>query len=167
MEIFGLDAWLGWFLIGMALLIIEVAIAFTFYAAPVALGAFAASIVAALGADIEIQLVAFIFGSLLSLVFLRPLVRQHLSPPEGEKASNVQSLLGRRAIALERVDVDAGTVRLGDDVWSARTLDEAEVIDEGARVEVVEVRGVYAYVKAAPATADADQSPAAAEEGNE
>jgi membrane protein implicated in regulation of membrane protease activity len=167
MEIFGLDAWLGWFLIGMALLIIEVAIAFTFYAAPVALGAFAAAIVAALGADIEIQLVAFILGALLSLVFLRPLVRQHLNPPEAEKASNVQSLLGRRAIALERVDVDAGTVRLGDDVWSARTVDEAEVIEEGDRVEVVDVRGVFAYVRAAPATAAADQSPAAAEEGTD
>jgi membrane protein implicated in regulation of membrane protease activity len=166
MEMFGLDSWLAWFLIGIALMIIEVAIAFTFYAAPVALGAFAAAIVAALGAELEIQLVAFIVGALLSLAFLRPLVRQHLSPPEGEKASNVQSLLGRRAIALERVDVDAGTVRLGDDVWSARTLSEAEVIDEGARVEVVEVRGVFAYVRAAALPDADDQSSVTAEEGN-
>ena len=167
MEIFGLDSWLAWFLIGTALLIIEVAIAFTFYAAPVALGAFAAAIVAALGADLEIQLVAFIAGALLSLVFLRPLVRQHLSPPEAEKASNVQSLLGRRAIALERVDVDAGTVRLGDDVWSARTLEEAEVIEEGARVEVVDVRGVYAYVRAAALPDAPDRNSAPAEGGSD
>jgi membrane protein implicated in regulation of membrane protease activity len=166
MEIFGLDSWLAWSLIGTALLIIEVAIAFTFYAAPVALGAFAASIVAAFGAGLEIQLVAFIVGALLSLVFLRPLVRAHLSPPAPEKSSNVQSLLGRRAITLERVDADAGTIRLGDDVWSARTLEETEVIEEGARVEVIDVRGVYAYVRA-PAQPDATtQGPTAAEEGN-
>jgi len=146
-EIFGLEAWLGWFLIGMGLLIVEVAIAFTFYAAPIALGAFGASIVAALGADLEVQLVFFILGSLASLAFLRPIVRQHLLPPDDSKASNVQSLIGRRAIALGRVDVDSGTVKLGDDVWSARTESEELVIEEGARVEVVAVRGVYAYVK--------------------
>jgi membrane protein implicated in regulation of membrane protease activity len=162
-EIFGLDAWLGWFLIGMVLLIVEVAIAFTFYAAPIALGAFGAAIVAALGAGIELQLVAFILGSLLSLAFLRPIVREHLTPPDAEKASNVGSLLGRRAIALQRVDVDSGTVRLGDDVWSARTESEDVVIDEGARVEVVEVRGVFAYVKPMP---EPEPAPGAAGEEN-
>jgi len=146
-EIFGLDAWLGWFLIGIGLLLVEVLIAFTFYAAPIALGAFAAAIVAAIGADIELQLLAFIAGSLSALAFLRPVVRDHLQPPIAEKSTNYQSLLGRRAIALQRVDVDSGTVRLGDDVWSARTESEDVVIDEGARVEVVEVRGVFAYVK--------------------
>jgi len=165
-EIFGLDAWLGWFLIGMALLIVEVAIAFTFYAAPVALGAFGAAIVAALGADIELQLIAFIVGSLTALAFLRPIVRDHLQPPDAEKASNVQSLLGRRAIALQRVDVDSGTVRLGDDVWSARTESEDVVIKEGARVEVVAVKGVYAYVK--PMESEPEpQSPAAGRENEE
>lgn len=167
MELFGLDSWLAWFLIGIGLLIIEVAIAFTFYAAPVALGAFAAAIAAALGAELEVQLVAFILGSLLSLVFLRPLVRNHLQPPQPEKSSNVQSLIGRRAVALERVDADTGTVRLGDDVWSARTLAETEVIEEGTRVEVVSVRGVYAFVRAAAAPDATDVDPATAGEGNE
>ncbi len=141
---------LFWFLIGMGLLIVEVAIAFTFYAAPIALGAFGAAIVAALGAGIEIQLAAFIIGSLVSLAVLRPVVRDHLQPPDAEKASNVQSLIGRRAVALQRVDVDSGTVRLGDDVWSARTPSEDLVIEEGARVEVVDIRGVYAYVEPMP-----------------
>ncbi len=150
MNLFGLDAWLSWFLIGIGLMIVEVAIAFTFYAAPIALGAFAASIIAGLGAGIELQLTAFILGSLASLAFLRPVVFEHLQPPAPEKASNVQSLIGRRAVALQRVDVDSGTVRLGDDVWSARTESEGIVIEEGARAEVVAVRGVYAYVKPMP-----------------
>jgi membrane protein implicated in regulation of membrane protease activity len=167
MELFGLESWLTWFLIGTTLLIIEVMIAFTLYAAPVALGAFAAAIVAGFGAGLEVQLVAFIAGSLLSLVFIRPLVRKHLVPPEPAKRSNVQSLLGRRAIALERVDADAGTVRLGDDIWSARTLSESDVIEEGARVEIADIRGVYAYVRAAASPDASDQSPAAGEEGND
>jgi membrane protein implicated in regulation of membrane protease activity len=163
MEILGLEAWLGWFLIGTALLIVEVAIAFTFYAAPIALGAFAAAIVAGFGGGLELQLIAFIIGALASLAFLRPLVRQHLQPPAPEKSSNVQSLLGRRAITLERVDADSGTVRLGDDVWSARTASEDVAIPEGDRVEVVEIRGVYVYVRPAPAPSSAEAGKESAE----
>ena len=156
MEIFGLDAWLSWFLIGIGLLIVEVAIAFTFFAAPIALGCFAAAIVAAAGGSLELQLVGLIIGALLSLVFLRPVVLNHLQPPAPEKSSNVQSLIGRRAVTLERVDADTGTVRLGDDVWSARSESEGIVIPEGSRVEVVEIRGVYVFVRPAPAASPAE-----------
>ncbi len=107
MEIFGLDAWLVWFLIGMGLLIVEVAIAFTFYAAPIALGAFGAAIVAALGGGIELQLVAFIIGSLLSLAFLRPLVApapaaarrgEGLERAEPDRAPGGGAATGRRRL---------------------------------------------------------------------
>ncbi len=150
MEIFGLDAWLGWFLIGMGLLIIEVAIAFTFYAAPIALGAFAASIVAAAGGDLR-------FSSSLSSSARcsRSPSCAHSSastccrrPPKRLRTPSGCSARG--ALTLERVDVDSGTVKLGDDVWSARTPSEGLVIDEGTRVEVVDVRGVYAYVEPMP-----------------
>jgi membrane protein implicated in regulation of membrane protease activity len=147
MDIFGLDDWLAWFLLGIGLLVIELVIGFTFYAAPIALGAFAAAIVAAFGDALEPQLVAFILGSLASLIALRPLVRQHLQPPEPDKRSNVQRMLGARAVALEPIDVDSGTARIGQEVWSARTESEDLVIEEGERVEVVSVRGVFAYVQ--------------------
>lgn len=160
MEIFGLDDWLAWFLLGIGLLVVELLIGFTFYAAPIALGAFAATIVAALGDAIEPQLVAFILGSLASLIALRPLVRQHLLPPEPEKRSNVQRLLGARAVALERIDIDSGTARIGEEVWSARTESESVVIEPEQRVEVVSVSGVYAYVRPRPAQTE----PAAAGE---
>jgi membrane protein implicated in regulation of membrane protease activity len=151
MEIFGIADWLAWFLLAIGLLVVELLIAFTFYAAPIALGAFAACILAALGAGIELQLTAFIAGSLASLLFLRPIVRQHLRPAAPEKRSNVQRLIGRRAVVIERVDIDSGTVRIGDDVWSARTESEGIVLERGARAEVVRVSGVYAYIKPAPA----------------
>ncbi len=147
MEIFGLDDWLAWFLLGIGLLVIELVIGFTFYAAPIALGAFAAAIVASFGDAIEPQLVAFIIGSSGSLIALRPLVRQHLLPPDPEKRSNVQRMLGARAVALERVDIDSGLARIGQQVWSARTTSEELIIDEGTVCEVVSVGGVYAYLK--------------------
>lgn len=164
MEIIGLDDWLAWFLLGIVLLVVELAIGFTFYAAPIALGAFAAAIVAGFGDAIEPQLIAFILGSSASLLALRPLVRQHLQPPEPEKRSNVQRMLGARAVALERIDIDTGTVRIGEEVWSARTESESIVIEEGERAKVVSVKGVYAYVE--PRAAD-DEQPATAGEESE
>jgi membrane protein implicated in regulation of membrane protease activity len=151
MEIFGIADWLAWFLLAIGLLVVELLIAFTFYAAPVALGAFVACIIAALGGGIELQLTGFIAGSLASLMFLRPIVRKHLLPAEPEKRSNVQSLIGRRAVVIEQVDIDSGTVRIGDDVWSARAESEGVVLEPGTRAEVVRVSGVFAYIKPAPA----------------
>lgn len=165
MDIFGLDDWLAWFLLGVGLLLTELLIGFTFYAAPIALGAFAAAIVAAFGDSIEPQLVAFILGSTASLVALRPLVKRHLLPPPPDKRSNVQRMLGARAVTRERVDVDSGTARLGQEVWSARTLSEDLVIDPETVCEVVDVRGVYLYLEPHdPSKPESETGPAAAGE---
>ena len=39
-----------------------------------------------------------------------------------------------------------GTVRIGGEVWTARSYDEDEVIHAGEQVEVVEIRGATALV---------------------
>ncbi len=147
MEIFGIDDWLMWFLLGTGLLLVELLIGFTFYAAPVAVGAFFAAIVASFGDALEPQLIAFILGSASSLIVIRPLVKRHLLPPAPDKRSNVQRMLGARAVARERIDVDSGTAMIGQEVWSARTLSEDLVIEEGTVCEVVSVGGVYAYLQ--------------------
>lgn len=161
--IFGLDEWLFWFLLAVGLLTVEMAIAFTFYAGAIVPGALAASAVAALGGSLELQLIAVIVLSLASLLFLRPIVRSHLTPPDEAHRSNVQLLIGRRAIVLEEVTVDAGLAKVGDDVWSARSTDELVALAPGDRAEIVEVRGVFAYIKPAP-LAEKDSHPESKEE---
>jgi membrane protein implicated in regulation of membrane protease activity len=49
---------------------------------------------------------------------------------------------------LERIanDEGVGCVRIGGEVWTARSYDDDEVIDAGERVEVVEIRGATALV---------------------
>jgi len=177
MDIYGIDDWLAWFLLGTGLLLVELLIGFTFYAAPVALGAFFAAIVAAFGDSLVPQLIAFIVGSASSLLVLRPLVKRHLLPADPEKRSNVQRMIGARAVARERIEVDSGTARIGQEVWSARTLSEDVVIEEGTVCEVVSVSGVYTYLqphdpaaKANPETeveTEAENGPAPAGEEND
>jgi membrane protein implicated in regulation of membrane protease activity len=56
------------------------------------------------------------------------------------------ALVGSRAVVLEQVDADGGQVKLGGEVWSARAYDEDDVIEPGARVEVMRIDGATALV---------------------
>ena len=47
---------------------------------------------------------------------------------------------------LERVDRDGGQVKLAGEIWTARTFDEDEVLEEGARVRVMQIEGATALV---------------------
>ena len=47
---------------------------------------------------------------------------------------------------LERVTADGGRVRLGGEVWSARTYMDDEVFEPGSRVDVLKIDGATALV---------------------
>jgi membrane protein implicated in regulation of membrane protease activity len=47
---------------------------------------------------------------------------------------------------LERVDASGGRVKIGGEVWSARAYDESQVLEPGARVEVMKIEGATALV---------------------
>jgi membrane protein implicated in regulation of membrane protease activity len=47
---------------------------------------------------------------------------------------------------LERVDGDGGRVKLGGEVWSARSFDSSRVFEPGERVSVLEIQGATAVV---------------------
>ena len=51
-------------------------------------------------------------------------------------------------MVLERIanDEDVGCVRIGGEVWTARSYDDEEVIEAGRKVQVVEIRGATALV---------------------
>lgn len=157
MEILGVDAWLFWLIIAVGLMAVEMLVAFTFVAGPIAGAAGAAGIAAAFDASMELQLAIFIVVALAALLFVRPVAKRHLTMPP-EIATNVHALVGRRAVVLDKVDLDEGKVRIGDNVWTARTQTESIVLMPGETATVVEVRGVHAYV------VPADQSETGASE---
>jgi membrane protein implicated in regulation of membrane protease activity len=140
-----LSMWLFWFVLGVALIAVETLVAFTLYAGAVALGAFPAAIVAALGASVEVQVAVFAAGAAFSLVVLRPIARRQLQT-QGAR-TGTDALISARATVLERVDGDHGVVRIrGGDVWSARPMSPEQTFDEGAQVVVREIKGVFVLV---------------------
>ena len=54
--------------------------------------------------------------------------------------------MGQSALVLERVDSNGGQVKLGGEVWSARSYDGAQVFEPGQRVSVLEIQGATALV---------------------
>jgi membrane protein implicated in regulation of membrane protease activity len=118
-----------------------------FFLAPFAVGALLAAIVSLAGVGSVVALVLFLAVSMLVLLTLRPLAMHHRRVPPAIR-TGAAALVGRDAVVLERIanDEGVGCVRIGGEVWTARSYDADDVIDAGERVQVVEIRGATALV---------------------
>jgi membrane protein implicated in regulation of membrane protease activity len=118
-----------------------------FFLAPFALGAGLAAVVSLAGLGVAFSGGIFVIGSLLALGLLRPLAvrHRHVPPP---LRTGTAALIGRRAIVVERIanDEGVGCVKVAGEVWTARSYEEDGVIEAGAQVEVIEIRGATALV---------------------
>jgi membrane protein implicated in regulation of membrane protease activity len=106
--------------------------------------ALAAAGSAAIGAPVLAQVVVFGAVSVGLVTLARPVLRRRLHT--GEIATNVAALVGSRAIVLQTVDANGGQVKIGGEVWSARTYDETEKLEPGRSVRVMEISGATAVV---------------------
>src|SRR3954465_13568010 len=137
-------AWVVWAVAAAALAAGEAASA-ALVLGPVALAAAAAAIVAAAGAGFVLQVAAFVLGSVAALGVLRPIARRHVRLPPHMRTGSA-ALIGTSATVLEQVDRDGGRVKIGGEIWSARSYDEDQVIEPGDRVEVLKIDGATALV---------------------
>jgi membrane protein implicated in regulation of membrane protease activity len=139
-----MDDWVWWVIAAGGLAVGEMA-TLSFFLGPMAVAALVAAAVALAGGAIALQLVVFIVVAASSVAVLRPIARRHLHTPV-QLRTGVAALVGSRAVALERVDCHGGSVKIGGEIWSARTYDEDEVIEPGTRVDVLKIDGATALV---------------------
>jgi membrane protein implicated in regulation of membrane protease activity len=118
-----------------------------FFLAPFALGAALSAIVDAAGAGELPAWIVFVVASLLTLAIVRPIARSHMRVPPAIR-TGAAALIGRQAIVLERIanSEGVGCVKIDGEVWTARALHDDQVIEQGARVEVVDIKGATALV---------------------
>lgn len=136
--------WVIWVIAAGVLAVGEMA-SLSFFLGPIAVAAAIAALAALAGAGLALQLVVFIAASMASLAVLRPIARRHTRMP-GQIRTGTKALIGARAVAIERIDSEGGSVKLDGEVWSARTYDEEEAIEPGQRVQVIEIEGATALV---------------------
>jgi membrane protein implicated in regulation of membrane protease activity len=137
--------WAVWFIVGAALMAGELLVTAAVLG-PIGLAAFGAGIVAAFGTSSELQIAAFIVFTLLSLLIARPIAKRHLLAPPPQYRTNAPALVGEEALVVQRVDRDSGQVKVGGDVWSARTVNAQDVFEPGERVVVESVHRTFLHV---------------------
>ncbi|MDQ2983850.1 MAG: NfeD family protein [Actinomycetota bacterium] len=140
-----MPGWVIWAIAAVLLAVGELVTPGLFFLGPVALAAVAAMIVATLGGGVLIQLLVFIAGSLASLAVLRPIARRHLHMPAMLRTGTA-ALVGTKGVVVERVDLNAGRVKIAGEEWSARAYMEDQVLEPGTRVEVAKIEGATALV---------------------
>jgi len=137
-------AWGIWAIITLVLLIAET-LTIDFLFMMFAAGTFAATISAVFAPDaLVLQIIIFSIVSVLGIGFVRPWARKHVNDSsKGE--SNVYAMTGQIGHALTDIDTKAGRVKIGGDVWSAKTYGPA--IAEGTTVVVQNVEGARTIVQ--------------------
>lgn len=103
------------------------------------------AVVAGVGVGLFGQLVALGVTAAAGLLLVRPVVLRHLSQTPLVRDGS-DALIGRRAEVVQEVTGTRGLIKLSGEEWSARALDESQVIPVGALVDVMEIEGATAVV---------------------
>lgn len=138
-----MPAWVFWTIVA-ALCAGAEALTLTLVLGFVALAAVIAVAVAAVGGPVPAQLIAFIASTIALVGFVRPIAKAHVHRPS--LATGVDALIGKQALVIERVDAHQGRVKIGGEVWTARSYMEDQVLEPGTSVDVVKIQGATALV---------------------
>ncbi|WP_026266328.1 MULTISPECIES: NfeD family protein [unclassified Arthrobacter] len=114
-------------------------------------GALAGLVADFAGADPWLQIIAFCVVSLLMIGFVRPVALKHLHHGPADRRTNIERLIGESAVVMEAVSENGGLVKIGGDVWSARS--ESGVLAPGQQAVVSAIEGATAIVAPQPESA--------------
>jgi membrane protein implicated in regulation of membrane protease activity len=111
-------------------------------------GALVAAVFAALGAGPLPEVVAFAGTSVALITVGRPMLKRRLHT--AHVPTNVEALVGDKAIVVSTVDAHGGKIKIRGELWSARAFDETEVLQPGHAVTVMTISGATAVVLGEP-----------------
>lgn len=143
-----MELWSVWVIVALVFVIVEI---FTsgFGVLCFSFGCLAAAPVALIPDSLVWQVLAFAVVSLLSFIFLRPVLMKLLvkNSQGGAAKSNADAIVGKVAVVSEAIEEKGfGRVKLDGDEWKAVSSDGAAV-EKGARVEIVSRESLIVTVK--------------------
>jgi membrane protein implicated in regulation of membrane protease activity len=136
--------WIIWLTVFLLLAVTEM-LTLNLYFILMSVGALAALVAFLFNAELWLQIVIFCVVALATTVLIRPLALAHLHRGPADQLSNVDRLIGHKAVVLETVGSGGGLVKIGGDIWTARITGGSE-IPVGAAVEVESIDGATAIV---------------------
>jgi membrane protein implicated in regulation of membrane protease activity len=139
-----MGTWVIWLIVAAVLGTVEV-MTTTLAFGLVGIAALIAAGAGFLGAPAALQFGVFVLASGVGLGVARPFALRHIRQPPMLRTGTA-ALIGRSAVVLEEVGPHNGRVRIGGEVWSARSYDETQVIPAGSTVDVMHIEGATALV---------------------
>jgi membrane protein implicated in regulation of membrane protease activity len=139
-----MGSWIVWLVLAALLGVAEV-MTTTLAFGLLAVAAGVAAVVGGVGLGLPFQIGAFAVAAAAGLGVVRPLAVRHIRQPPLLR-TGTSALVGRSAIVLEEVTAQGGRVRIGGEVWSARSYDESQVVPAGSTVDVFAIEGATALV---------------------
>ena len=136
-----------WLVAGLLLIAAEV-LTSGFVLIMFGMGALVAAGFAALGAGPLAEVAAFGGTAVALITVARPVLKRRLYT--AHVLTNVEALIGDRAIVVSTVDARGGKIKLRGEFWSARAFDETEVLEPGHAVTVMSISGATAVVLGEP-----------------
>jgi membrane protein implicated in regulation of membrane protease activity len=142
---FGSSPWLIWLAVALVAGTVEVLtldLIFLMFAG----GAVAAAVAAAFGAPMTVDVLVFAVTSGLLLLAARPPLLAYVRRSVPHTATGTAALVGADAEVLVAVSRDGGRVKLGGEVWTARSATGGLPLEVGSQVKVVRIDGATAVV---------------------
>lgn len=134
-----------WLLLGVGLIGAEV-VSGELFLVMLGGGALAAAGGAALGLGLGPSAGVFAVVSVLLLLAVRPVAKRKLQERMGTLERHQDRFVGAAAQVVQRVDGERGQVRIGKELWSARSMDGHEVLEEGSTATVLEITAAAVLV---------------------
>jgi membrane protein implicated in regulation of membrane protease activity len=139
-----MESWIVWLVLAALLALAEV-LTTTLAFGLLAVAAAVAAVVGGVGLGVPFQIAAFAVAAGAGLGVVRPIAVRHIRQPPPLKTGTCAPV-GRAAVVTQEVTALDGRVRIGGEVWSARSYDESSVIPEGSKVDVLAIEGATALV---------------------
>jgi membrane protein implicated in regulation of membrane protease activity len=111
-----------------------------------AAGALVASLAAAVGLGINVQLALFTLVSVALFAASRTIFKKAFMRSADRMKTGVEAMVGQEAVVTEALaDPHGGTVRINGELWTARSL--SGPVAEGDRVVVEQIDGLKLWVR--------------------
>lgn len=115
------------------------------------IGALIAMIVSIFTSNIIVQTSVFLISSTILIFATKPLVKRFIDVKKTN--TNAFSIVGKKALVIKEINSikSEGLIKINGETWSAESKDN-NIISEGSEVEILEIKGVKAIVKAIKVT---------------
>ncbi len=136
-----------WIVFGVILMVIEI-LTPTFFIFWFGLGSLAAAVVAYFHENTLLELLTFVIVSAILVLSTRRLAKK-LSG-EQIRSINVDDIVGKEALVIERVDNKAGTagvVKVNGDMWRAVSFDDNITFEKGELAVIEKVEGAHVVIR--------------------